>query len=136
MEKAFKAAIIQDAPILFDLSATMQKTGELLESAADLGARLTLFPEAFIPAYPRGLTFGTVVGSRSDQGRKLWQLYLENSIEVPGKETSALGKLAKKSKCFLAIGVIEKDSISRGTLYCAVLYFGPDGSLLGKHRKL
>jgi nitrilase len=31
------------------------------------------------------------------------------------------------------MGVIERDG---GTCYCTVLFFGPDGALLGKHRKL
>jgi nitrilase len=35
------------------------------------------------------------------------------------------------------VGVIERDrDFSGGTLYCTLLYFGPDGRLLGKHRKL
>jgi nitrilase len=31
------------------------------------------------------------------------------------------------------VGVIEREG---GTLYCTVLFFGPDGAYLGKHRKL
>jgi predicted amidohydrolase len=43
-----------------------------------------------------------------------------------------LGTAARKAAAHLVIGVIEKDG---GTLYCTALFFGPDGSLLGKHRK-
>ncbi|MFN2128214.1 MAG: carbon-nitrogen hydrolase family protein [Anaerolineales bacterium] len=132
----FKAAVVQAAPVLFNRSASIDKACELVKEAGKNGAALVLFPEAFIPAYPRGLTFGTVIGNRTDTGRELWQIYWENSIVVPGPDTNRLGKAAKASGIFLAIGVIEKDAVSRGTLYCTLLYFGPDGKLLGKHRKL
>jgi len=130
-------AVVQAAPVLFDRAATVAKTCELTRQAAAQGAQLVLFPEAFIPAYPRGLGFGTVVGSRSAAGRETWQRYWENSVDVPGPETRALGQAAKESGVFLAVGVIERDAqFSGGTLYCTLLYFGPDGQLLGKHRKL
>lgn len=132
-----KAAVVQAAPILFHRAATIEKACRLTAEAAGEGARLILFPEAFVPAYPRGFSFGTVVGSRSPHGRLLWQRYWENAVAVPGPETARLGKAAHRANAYLAIGVIERDSqLSRGTLYCTILYFGPDGSLLGKHRKL
>jgi nitrilase len=133
----FKAAVVQAAPILFDCQASIKKACQLVEEAAAQGAQLIVFPEAFIPAYPRGLTFGTVVGSRSPAGRQTWLRYWENSILAPGPETAELGEAARKSRVFLAIGVIERDQdTSGGTLFCTLLYFGPDGQLLGKHRKL
>ena len=132
-----KAAVVQAAPILFDREATVEKACRLIDEAAQQKAQLLLFPEAFIPAYPRGLSFGTVVGNRSPQGRLTWQRYWENAVDVPGPATEILGKAARKAGIYLAIGVIERDSqFSRGTLYCTTLYFGPDGRLLGKHRKL
>jgi len=98
---------------------------------------LILFPEAFIPVHPRGLSFGTVMGSRSPAGRQAWLRYWANSVDVPGPTTEALGKAAREAGVYLAVGVIERDTqFSGGTLYCTLLYFGPDGQLRGKHRKL
>ena len=132
-----KIAVVQAAPVLFDRAATLAKAIDLIEQAAEQGARFILFPEAFIPAYPRGLAFGTVVGSRSPVGRRIWQRYWENTVEVPGPTTQKLGEAAKKANVYLAMGVIERDGErSNGTLYCTILYFGPDGRLLGKHQKL
>ncbi len=132
-----KAAVIQAAPILFDRAATVDRACQLIAEAAAQGAQLLLFPEAFIPAYPRGLSFGTVVGSRSPQGRFTWQRYWANAVDVPSPATEALGAAARAAGVYLAMGVIERDShFSRGTLYCTLLYFGPEGTLLGKHRKL
>jgi nitrilase len=130
-------AVVQAAPVLFDREATVEKACSLIEEAAGQGAQLILFPEAFIPAYPRGLAFGTVVGSRSPVGRRVWQRYWENTVEIPGPTPLRLGEAAKKANVYLAIGVIERDvARSTGTVYCTLLYFGPDGRLLGKHQKL
>lgn len=132
-----KAAVIQASPILFDRDATVKKTVDLIGQAAGMGARLLLFPEAFIPAYPRGLSFGTVVGERKPGGRETWQRYWANSVDVPGPVTVAIGEAARQANAYVCIGVIERDARDgRGTLYCTLLYFGPDGALLGKHRKL
>jgi nitrilase len=132
-----KVAVVQAAPVLFDRQASLQKACQLTVEAAAQGAQVILFPEAFIPAYPRGLSFGTVVGSRSAAGRRTWERYWSNSVDVPGPATEALGEAARNAHAYLAIGVIERDTdTSGGTLYCTLLYFGPDGSLLGKHRKL
>ncbi|MCP4540387.1 MAG: hypothetical protein GY832_24885 [Chloroflexi bacterium] len=79
-----QVAVVQAAPILFDHDATVEKTRRLTAEAAAQGAQLILFPEAFIPAYPRGLGFGTVVGSRSPVGRRTWERYWANAVDVPG----------------------------------------------------
>ena len=85
----------------------------------------------------RGFSFGTVVGSRSPEGRRLWQVYWENAVEVPSAAATQLAQVAQETGVHLAIGVVERDSqFSHGTLYCTLLTFGPDGRLLGKHRKL
>ena len=60
-----KVAVVQAAPVAFDTARTLAKAADLAADAKRRGARLALFPEAFIAVYPRGLAFGTVVGSRS-----------------------------------------------------------------------
>jgi nitrilase len=105
--------------------------------AATQAARLVLFPEAYVGGYPWGLAFGTAVGGRSDAGRRTWERYWRGAVDVPGPETARLGEAAREAGVHLCVGVIERDSTySRGTLFCTLLYFGPDGELLGKHRKL
>jgi nitrilase len=64
-----KVAVVQAAPVLVDREATVRKVVALIQQAAADGAKLILFPEAFITGYPRGLSFGAVVGSRTAQGR-------------------------------------------------------------------
>ncbi len=133
----FKVAVVQASPVLFNREATIEKTCRLILEAAEKDVKLILFPEAFIPAYPRGLSFGAVVGSRSSAGRLTWQRYWENAVDVPGPAVETIGEAVREAGVYLAIGVIERDTqFSQGTLYCTLLYFGPDGKLLGKHRKL
>jgi nitrilase len=138
MEKhSVRVAVVQAAPIMMDREATTEKAVSLTLEAAEKGAKLVVFPEAFIPAYPRGLTFGTKVGSRSPEGRKDWLRYWEHSVPVPSETTEILAEAARKAGVYLVMGVIERDrEFSTGTLYCTTLYFSPDGELLGKHRKL
>ncbi len=132
-----RVAVVQAAPIFFDRDATVARIAELTAEAAAQGAGLILFPEAFIPAYPRGLSFGAVVGSRTAAGRRLWARYWANAVPVPGPTTAALGQMAGRAHTYLVVGVIEQEGeFGRGTLYCTLLYFGSDGALLNKHRKL
>src|SRR5690625_7950831 len=81
----------------------VRKTVRLIEKAGKKGAKIIVFPEAFIPAYPRGMSFGAVVGSRSDEGRKDFQTYWQNSMMVPGDETEEIGKAAKKANAYVVI---------------------------------
>jgi nitrilase len=132
-----RVAVVQAAPDIMDRNATTKKVASLTHQAAQQGAKIVVFPEAFIPAYPRGLTFGTRVGSRSENGRKDWARYWRNSVSIPSETIDILSDVARSNEVYLIIGVIERDNeYSTGTLFCTILYFGPDGRLLGKHRKL
>ncbi|HEX9887469.1 MAG TPA: carbon-nitrogen hydrolase family protein [Longimicrobiales bacterium] len=129
-------AVVQAAPVPFDTPATLARLEELT-ARAGAGADLVLFPEAFVGGYPWGLAFGTAVGGRSPAGRRAWQRYREGAVEVPGPETARMGEAARGAGVYLCVGVVERDAaFGGGTLYCTLLYFGPDGTLLGKHRKL
>ena len=83
--------------------------------------------------YPKGLDFGVRVGSRSAEGREWFRIYYEGAIEVPSPHTAQIAEISAAHNLHLVTGIIERE---RGTLYCTVLFFGPDGRLLGKHRKL
>lgn len=132
-----KVAVVQAGSIVMNKEKCINKAVKLIKAAGDQGANLIVFPEAFIPAYPRGMSFGTVVGSRSDSGRNDFLRYAKNSITVPGPETDQLGAAVKKAGAYTVIGVIERDQqTSEGTLYCTAIFFDSDGKLLGKHRKL
>src|SRR5262245_62790844 len=129
---AFRAAVVQAAGVGFDLERGLDKVARLACEASEGGASLVLFPEAFLPGYPRGITFGTVVGDRTAEGRDHFRRYFDASVDVPGPVVERLAGIAAENALFLVIGIVERDG---GTLYCTVLFFSPEG-YLGKHRKL
>jgi len=131
--QSFVAAVIQSGSKLFDTAATLAHLDRLLQQAAADGARLAVLPEAYVGGYPKGVTFGALVGSRSAAGRALFQRYHDAAINVPGPECEQMAAMARRHRLFLVIGVIERDA---GTLYCTVLYFTAQGDLLSKHRKV
>jgi nitrilase len=105
----------------------------LAADAARQGAQLAVFPEAFVSGYPKGLGFGAYMGMRTPEGREEFRRYYDSAIDVPGPATDAIAAAARDHRLYLVIGVIEREG---GTLYCTALFFGPQGLLLGKHRKL
>src|ERR1035438_2278899 len=128
-----RVALVQAGSILFDNEATLAKAERLMAEAAAGGAKLIVFPEAFAGGYPKGADFGTLVGSRTTEGRKLFRRYFESALDVPGGGTARLGEAARTHGAWVVMGAIERDG---GTLYCTVLFFAPDGRLAAKHRKL
>ncbi|MGE4278781.1 MAG: carbon-nitrogen hydrolase family protein [Magnetospirillum sp.] len=128
-----KVAVVQDGSVPFDPAATTAKAEALIARAAAQGAQLVLFPEAFLGTYPKGSNYEIAIGMRTQNGREAFRRYYDGAICVPGPETERLGAAAQDAGVHVVIGVIERDG---GTLYCTALFFAPDGSLMGKHRKL
>lgn len=130
---SLRAAVIQAAPVGYQPKATLVKATELAREAKSRGADLLVFPEAFLSAYPRGMDFDTVVGSRSELARDLFADYWDSAIDVPGPEVQELADLSAELGVHLVMGCIERDA---GTLYCSALTFSPDDGLIGNHRKV
>ena len=128
-----RAAVVQAAAHPFDTEASVDKAVGLIGEAAATGATVIVFPEAFIGGYPKGLSYGLVIGARDAAGRDEFRRYLDGAIPVPGAHPERLGQAAAAHGCYVVMGVIEREG---GTCYCTALYFGPDGTLLVKHRKL
>ena len=131
--RTFTAAVVQAAPVGFDREATLAKAIELASRARSKGADLVVFPEAFLSAYPRGLDFGAVVGSRTEAGRDMFLRYWDSSVDVPGPVTDRLAEVSSDLDLDIVIGVIERGG---STLYCSVLFFSSGEGLYAKHRKV
>lgn len=130
-----KVCLLQESPVFFDKAATIDKVATLVHQQAQAGCQLIIFPESFIPGYPRGFSFGAVVGSRSDEGREHYAEFRRQSIDLAGKDRLRLEEIAKENGVWVIIGVTEKQSTT-GTLYCSTLYLSPHDGLVGVHRKL
>jgi nitrilase len=130
--EVMRVAVVQAASVVFDCAATLAKVQKLAADAAAGGAGLVLFPEAFISGYPRGISFGTVVGERTPEGRDHFRRYWESSIEIPGPAIDKLAGFAAELGIYMVVGVVEREG---GTLYDTAVFVSPHG-YLGKHRKV
>ncbi len=124
-------AAVQAAPVFLDTSATTEKACRLIAAAAAQGARVIALPEVFIPGYPYWNWMMTPL-----EGSKWFRALYKQSILVPGPETGLLSGAAREANAFVVVGVNERSPVSLGTIFNTNLVFGPDGALLGRHRKL
>jgi nitrilase len=134
-EEIFTVAAVQAAPVFMDRGATVEKACRLIAEAAGNGARLIVFPEAFIPAYPDwvwNLPAGKIAANRELYGK-----LLEASVSVPSEATERLCAAAKAAGAYVVVGIVERNSGESGnSLYNTRLYLDDTGNILGHHRKL
>ena len=132
---SLRVAVVQDHPVFFNKKDSLDKVELLVASCARQGCQLVLFPESFIPGYPRDFDFGTRIGDRSASGRDLYLEYYRESIDPDGPDIDFLEKVAAKNACYLVIGVTEQNP-ANNSLYCSMLYISPTSGLMGVHRKI
>src|SRR3954451_10011832 len=99
-----RAAVGRAAPALFDAGRSLRKLADLTADAARRGAKLVVFPEAFIAGYPKGHDFGVSVGLRSPEGREDFRRLFDSAIDVPGPATEAIGTAARDHAVHLVVG--------------------------------
>lgn len=127
----FKAAAVQAAPVFLDPAGTIAKAESLVREAAGNGAHLIAFPEVFVAGYPYWSWITDPVA-----GSPWFERLMRASILVPGPEIAQLCSVARELGVHIVIGVNERSPVSVGTLYNTMVFIGPDGTVLGKHRKL
>lgn len=126
----FTAAAVQAAPVFLDRDATIDKACSLIAEASEAGASLIVFPETWIPGYPFWHVSPKVFSGNTFA--ELWK----NSVEIPSVSTARLGEAAKHAGAYVVIGITERCTVTRGTLYNTLLYFSPSGEVIHRHRKL
>lgn len=132
----YVAAAVQATPVFLDREATVAKACRLIAEAAAAGARLVVFPEAFVAGYPYWL-WGDRPGALPNLEQAAFVALWQAAVDVPGPDTARLGEAARAAGAHVVIGVNERESAyGRSTLYNTLLSFGTDGQLLGRHRKL
>lgn len=129
----FLAGVVQDAPVAFDTAATIRRLLDRLDEVADAGARLAVFPEAFLGGYPKGADFGARVGLRQPEGRRWYRRYVAAAVALDGPELAAVAEAAAARAVNVVLGIIERHG---ETLYCTAVFIDEHGRRLGVHRKL
>ncbi len=124
------AAAVQAAPVYMDRDATIEKSCTLIAEAGAAGAKLIVFPETFVPMYPFWHTTPGVFSS--ELFANLWK----NAVEIPSAATDRLAAAARQAGAYVVMGINERDTKGRGTLFNTMLYFSPEGEIVHSHRKL
>ncbi|GAA5840741.1 hypothetical protein JCM9279_001205 [Rhodotorula babjevae] len=150
-----KVAAVQIASVAYNLASSLDKLEDYCRQVSEQGAKLAVFPEAYLSAYPRHLDFK--IGARTDENRAWYTRYVASSVKIPdgaegidwlstdeaastrsGTDFDAFKRLlvaAKENKLILSVGIIER-SLFGATLWCTNVIISEQGILLGKHRKL
>lgn len=132
----FRAAAVQAEPVPLDLEATTAKACALIKEAAQHGARLIVFPETFIPVYPDIYAWGQGLAKFDTlPAKRAWARLWRASVSIPDSTTERLGQAASEANALVVMGVNERAK-ENNSLYNSLIFFGPDGAILGKHRKL
>ncbi|PZQ77375.1 MAG: aliphatic nitrilase [Variovorax paradoxus] len=126
-----KVAAVQASPVFLDTTATIDKACRLVREAAARGAALVVFPEVFVSAYPYWSWLGSPVA-----GSPWFQRLCESAVEATGPEMARIADVARECGVYVAIGINELAARSVATVYNTLLFYGSDGRLLGRHRKL
>jgi len=128
MASKFRVASAQLSPVFMDRDQTVEKSCQAIRDAGRKGVQLVAFPEAFIPGYP----YWAMVLDPISINPFLQRLY-DQAVVVPSQATDALSAAAKEAKCYVVMGLNERDG---GTLYNSQLFISPDGEIMGRRRKL
>jgi nitrilase len=127
----FRAAAVQESSVWLDRTASTEKACALIEEAGRGGADVVALPESFVPGFP----YWVFVKPLSQTAG--WHARLhDQAVEIPGPETAALAAAAARAGVHAVVGVTERDAGAVGTLYNTNVVLSPDGTVLGKHRKL
>jgi nitrilase len=128
-------AAVQACPVFLDRDRTIDKACDLIADAARARARLVVFPEAFVPAYPLWSWF--IPAARTHDLRALYVELHANAMAIPDAATERLCDAARAGGVTIAIGINERNrEASDTTLFNTLLFVGADGEILGRHRKL
>jgi len=130
-----KVAAAQLAPKFLDKEQTVKIACKAIAEAGKQGAKLIVFPEAFISGYPDWVWL--IPNSKGAELNKLYVKLVANAVSVPDNTTAILCKAAKVANINVVMGMHEKNTeTSSASLYNSILFINDTGKIIGKHRKL
>lgn len=131
-----KVAVIQKPPVLLDRDKTIAKAVASIHEAADAGATLLVFPEAYISGYPTWV-WRLQPGGDMALSSELHARLRQNAVDLNRDDLGPLREAASRRAVTVVMGINEIDSRFSGTtLFNTLVTIGPDGTILNRHRKL
>jgi len=129
-----KVAIAQKSPAFMNREASVTRACAIIEEAGRNGAKLVVFPEVWLSGYPYW-TEGWDSSLPQWAGGRM--LFTDNALVVPSEDSERLGHAARAAGAYVALGCNEMDPRREvNTIYNSIVFFAPDGTVLGRHRKL
>lgn len=130
-----KVAAAQLSPVFLNKAKTVEKAIKAILEAGKNGAKLIVFPEAFISGYPDWVW--SIPANQNEQLNNLYVKLVENAVSIPDDTTKKLCEAAKSANINVVMGMNETNSeTSNASLYNTMLFIDDKGIILGKHRKL
>ena len=135
MMNTTRVAAAQLTPVFLDKEKTVEKACAAIDEAGKNGAKVIVFPEAFISGYPDWVWL--IPNSKGAELNKLYVKLVENAVSIPDGSTTKLCKAAKKAGISVVMGLHERNTETSGTsLFNSLLFISEQGEIMGKHRKL
>lgn len=129
-------AVVQQSPAFLDRKNTIALAIEMVAKAVKGGAKLIVFPEAFISGYPAWI-WRLRPGGDWSLNEQLHARLLDSSVNISNGDLGSLCKAAKDHKVTIICGLNERDEdLSQATVYNTAVVIGNNGAILNRHRKL
>jgi nitrilase len=130
-------ALAQLAPVWLDRTRTLEKVLDATAEAADRGAHLVVFGEAFVPGYPFWLELTDGARFNSPRQKAIHAHYLQQAVQIEAGHLDKLCTLAGQKHIAVYCGIIERP-VDRGghSVYASLVYIDSDGHIRSVHRKL
>jgi aliphatic nitrilase len=128
---AYKVAAAHVAPVFLDTDRSVEKACSVIDEAADHGARLIAFPEAFLPGFPVWAALAAPIRTH-----ELFKRLAACAVAIDGPELARIRQSARRRGAFVSMGFTEGTTTSVGCLWNSNVLIGADGALLNHHRKL
>ena len=136
MDRAVTVACAQVEPVILDLERTIDKLEDVAAEAKRNGAEIVVFPETFVPVYPSSRWAKAFAGWENAGAKETFARLAQNSVAVGSPAEQRIAACARELGVWLVTGVNEVEPEKPGTIYNALLYHAPDGTLALHHRKL
>ncbi|KAI4718839.1 carbon-nitrogen hydrolase [Aureobasidium sp. EXF-10727] len=129
--KILRTAACHVSPVFLSASRTTQKAVSLIQQAHANKAKLVVFPETYISAFP----IWSAIRAPTEN-HDLFKRMVAESVYVDGPEIESLRATAQKLNIMISMGISEKARYSSATLWNSNVLIGSNGEILNHHRKL